>query len=135
MKTAECEYSEISRLHVSPKKAGIDDAALCKAVEDAERGLIDAKLGGGIIKQRIARPGKGKSGGFRAMVLYRTHARAIFVHGFAKKDQENIEDDELAALKLLASQMLSFDDQAIAKAIESGTLTEVTRREKDETVS
>jgi hypothetical protein len=104
------------------KKAGLDDEALRKAVTDAERGLIDAKLGGGVIKQRIARQGQGKSGGFRTIILYKPHALAFFVHGFAKKDQDNIEDNELAALKLLASQMLSYDDQAIAKAVESGTL-------------
>jgi hypothetical protein len=63
------------------------------------------------------------------------HALAFFVHGFAKKDQDNIGDRELAALKLLASQMLSFDDQAISKAVESGTLIEVSRHEKDKTVS
>jgi hypothetical protein len=117
------------------KKAGLDHATLRNAVDDAERGLIDAKLGGGVIKQRVARPGKGKSGGFRTVILYKAHALAFFVHGFAKKDQDNIEDDELAALKLLASQMLSYDDQAIAKAVESGTLIEVTRHEKDKTVS
>ncbi len=117
------------------KKAGLDDATLCKAVDDAERGLIDAQLGGGVIKQRVARPGKGKSGGFRTIILYRAHALAFFVHGFAKKDQDNIEVDELAALKLLASQMLSYDDQAIAKAVESGTLIEVRRDEKDKAVS
>ena len=117
------------------KKAGLDDATLQKAVDDAERGLIDAKLGGGVIKQRVARPGKGKSGGFRTVILYKAHELAFFVHGFAKKDQDNIQDDELAALKLLASEMLSYDDQAIAKAVESGTLIEVTRDEKDKTVS
>lgn len=117
------------------KKVDLDDAALRRAVDDAERGLIDAKLGGGVIKQRVARPGKGKSGGFRTIILYKAHALAFFVHGFAKKDQSNIEDDELAALKLLASQMLSYDDQAIAKALESGTLIEVTRHEKDKAVS
>ncbi|MGB8414488.1 MAG: type II toxin-antitoxin system RelE/ParE family toxin [Candidatus Binatus sp.] len=117
------------------KKAGLDDATLRKAVDDAERGLIDAQLAAGVIKQRVARPGKGKSGGFRTIILYRAHALAFFVHGFAKKDQDNIEVDELAALKLLASQMLSYDDQAIAKAVESGTLIEVTRHEKDKTVS
>ena len=111
------------------KKADLDDATLCKVVDDTERGLIDVNLGRGIIKQRVARPGKGKSGGFRTIILYRAHALAFFVHGFAKKDQDNIEDDELAALKLLASQMLSYDDQAIAKAVESGTLIEVTRHE------
>jgi hypothetical protein len=117
------------------KKAGLDDATLRSAVDDAERGLIDAKLGGGVIKQRIARSGKGKSGGFRTVILYKAHALAFFVHGFAKKDQDNIEDDELAALKLLASQMLSYDDQAIARAVESGTLIEVTSHEKDKAVS
>jgi hypothetical protein len=111
------------------KKADLDDATLCKVVDDTERGFIDVNLGRGIIKQRVARPGKGKSGGFRTTILYRAHALAFFVHGFAKKDQDNIEDDELAALKLLASQMLSYDDQAIAKAVESGTLIEVTRHE------
>ena len=117
------------------KKADLDDATLRKAVDDAERGLIDAKLGGGVIKQRVARPGKGKSGGFRTVILYKAHALAFFVHGFAKKDEDNIEDDELAALKLLASEMLSYDDRAIAKAVESGTLIEVTGNAKDKTVS
>jgi hypothetical protein len=67
--------------------------------------------------------------------LYKVHALAFFVHGFAKKDRENIEGNELAALKLLASQMLSYDDRAIARAVESGTLIEVRRHEKDKAVS
>jgi hypothetical protein len=67
--------------------------------------------------------------------LYKARALAFFVHGFAKKNQDNIEDRELAALKLLASQMLSYDDREIARAIESGTLIEVTHHEKDKAVS
>ncbi len=117
------------------KKAALDDVALRKAIDDAERGLIDAQLGGGVIKQRVARAGEGKSGGFRAIILYKATALAFFVHGFAKKDRDNIGGDELAALKLLASQMLSYDDQSIANAVESGTLIEVTRHEKDKAVS
>lgn len=113
------------------KNAELDDAALRKAVDDAERGLIDARLGGGVIKQRVARQGKGKSGGFRTIILYKAHTLAFFVHGFAKKDQDNIANNELAALKLLASQMLSFDDKEIAKAVESGVLIEVSRDEQD----
>ena len=65
-------------------KAGISEAALCRAVRDAERGLIAADLGGRVIKQRIARARQGKSGGFRTLIVFRTGARAIFVHGFAK---------------------------------------------------
>jgi hypothetical protein len=117
------------------RREDLDDATLRKTIDDAERGLIDAKLAGGVIKQRVARPGKGKSGGFRVIILYKAHALAFFVHGFAKKDRDNIAADELTALKLLASQMLSFDDQAIAKAVESGTLIEVSRHEQDKAVS
>lgn len=62
-------------------------AALCQAVRGAERGLIAANLGGGIIKQRIARPGQGKSGGFRTLIVFRAGTRAIFVHGFAKSER------------------------------------------------
>ena len=60
-------------------KVGISDVALCRAVVDAERGLIAADLGGGIIKQRIARPGQGKSGGFRTLIVFRAGTRAIFM--------------------------------------------------------
>jgi len=113
------------------KKAGLNDAALCKAVAAAERGLIDADLGSDVIKQRVARPGGGKSGGARTLILYRRGKRAYFVHGFAKNDKDNIDSNELAALKKLASEMLAFDDKAIAKAVEFGTLTEVMCDDKD----
>jgi hypothetical protein len=107
------------------RKSRIADADLCKAVKDAASGLIDADLGGGVIKQRIARKGGGKSGGFRTIILFRVGARSFFVHGFAKNEKDNIDDDELAAFKLLAAQMQSYSDAALAKAIENGTLTEV----------
>ncbi len=107
------------------RKMGLTDTALCEAIDQASRGLVDADLGGGVIKQRIARPGAGKSGGFRTIILFRVGARAFFVHGFAKNEQSNIRDDELAAFKLLAAQMMTFDDAALAKAITNGTLQEV----------
>ena len=112
------------------RKARIADAALCEAIGNAERGLIDADLGGGVIKQRIARPGKGKSGGFRTIILFQAGARAFFVHGFAKKDQGNIRDDELAAFKMLAAELLAYDDAALAKAIDAGAFIEVMRDDK-----
>jgi hypothetical protein len=80
-------------------KAGISDAALCRALRDAERGLVATDLGGGVIKQRIARPGQGKSGGFRTLIVFRAGIRAIFVHGFAKNEKDNIEKDEVVALR------------------------------------
>ncbi len=105
-------------------KAG-NDAALCMAIRDAEAGLINADLGGGVIKQRIARAGGGKSGGLRTLVVYKSGTRAVFVHGFAKSDRANIREDELAALKALAAELLRYDAKALAKAVVSGTLIEV----------
>ena len=107
------------------RRARIADAGLCETVGNAERGLIDADLGGGVIKQRIARSGKGKSGGFRMIILFRAGARAFFVHGFAKNDQDNIRDDELAAFKMLAAELAGYDDAALATAIEAGVFMEV----------
>lgn len=108
------------------RKARITDAVLCAAIADASRGLIDADLGGGVVKQRIARKGGGKSGGFRTIILFRLGERAFFVHGFAKNEQDNVRDNELAAFKMLAAEMLAYDDEALAKAIGNGSLTEVT---------
>ena len=80
--------------HRFARKERIEDSALQEAIERAEKGLIDADLGGSVIKQRVARPGQGKSGGFRTVILYRYGERAFFVYGFAKSDLDNITADE-----------------------------------------
>lgn len=103
----------------------ITDEDLCDAVQRASRGSVDANLGGGVLKQRIARKGEGKSGGFRAMILFRETDRAIFVHGFAKKDRGNVSPRELKALKKLAKVMLAYSDAQLAKGVASGALAEV----------
>lgn len=107
------------------KKSGMGDAMLCEAIRNAQRGLIAADLGGGIIKQRIARPGQGKSGGFRILIVFKAGERAFFVHGFAKNEKDNISAEEMVALKKLASELLAYDDKTIARVIASGTLVEV----------
>lgn len=112
------------------RKSRIDDSSLCKAVRDAERGLLDADLGGGVIKQRVARSGGGKSGGFRTLILFRMGILAFFVHGFAKNEQDNIDDDDLVALRKLATTMLAYNDAALASALENKTLIEVICDEK-----
>jgi hypothetical protein len=111
-------------------KAGIDDNALCKAIEDAAKGLFTADLGGSLIKQRIARTGQGKSGGFRTIIVFRKHMRAIFVHGFAKNEKENIGREDLAALKKLASELLTYDEKAMERAVNAGILIEVSCAKK-----
>ena len=107
------------------RKARITDSVLCAAIDNASRGLIDADLGGGVVKQRVARQGGGKSGGFRTIILFRLGTRAFFVHGFAKNEQDNIRDDELAAFRLLAAEMMAYDDETLARAKANGTLMEV----------
>ncbi|MGA7833123.1 MAG: type II toxin-antitoxin system RelE/ParE family toxin [Terracidiphilus sp.] len=117
------------------RKNEISDADLCKAVQDANNGLISADLGGGVIKQRLARKGSGKSGGFRTLISFKAGERAIFVHGFAKNDVENLRPDELATLKKLAAEMLAYRIEELERAIASGTLTEVKSYGKNEAIS
>ena len=107
------------------RKALLDDAALCGVVANIERGLIDADLGGGVLKQRVARRGGGKSGGFRVLIVYRLRDRAIFVDGFAKSDRANVLKDELAALKGLAALFLAYREAELSRAVSAGILIEV----------
>jgi hypothetical protein len=107
------------------KKEGITDAKLVEAIKKAEKGSIDADYGGGVIKQRIARPGQGKSGGYRSIILFRKGELAFFAYGFAKNERDNIDNDEERSFKKLAKVVLAFSDEALKTATDSGTWTEV----------
>jgi hypothetical protein len=107
------------------RRQGIPDSALRDAVERAETGRIDADLGGGVLKQRVARHGQGKSGGYRTIVLYRRGERAFFVYGFAKSDRDNIDRDEERAFKNAARHVLALSERHIAGLVEKGQLSEV----------
>jgi hypothetical protein len=85
------------------RKERITDSRLCEAIRNAERGIIDADYGGGVIKQRIARPDEGKSGGYRSIILFRQAERSFFVYGFAKSDQANIDTSDERDFKELAA--------------------------------
>ena len=106
-------------------REGMEDAALREAVRRAGKGLIDADLSGGVIKQRIARKGGGRSGGFRLIVLFRRGELAFFVYGFAKSDRENLRRDELKAFRTLADAMLKLDEVGLQAALANGTIIEV----------
>ena len=109
------------------RKEGISDAALVEAVDRAETGLIDADLGGGLIKQRIARPGQGKRGGYRTIMAYRTGERSVFLYGFGKNERNNIDGDELTRWKITGRVILEGDADWIKSAIADGHLAEVNR--------
>lgn len=106
-------------------KQNIGDDDLREAVSRAERGLIDADLGGGVIKQRIARKGQGKSGGFRSVVLFRQGERAFFVYAFAKSDRDNIDQSELSTYKTAAAVYLNYTNDELALFLKQGTLMEI----------
>jgi hypothetical protein len=87
--------------------------------------LVDADLGGGLIKQRVARKGQGRSGGYRMMIAFRAEDFSVFLFGFAKSDESNVDDRQLAILRRIAGSWLSADATSIKKAVERGELTEV----------
>jgi hypothetical protein len=107
------------------RKERLDDKRLYEAIARAERGSIDAELGGGLIKQRVARPGGGRSGGYRTIIAYQASQRSVFLYGFAKNERENIDDRELDNLKKLVRHYLSFSDAQIAAALALAELREV----------
>jgi len=107
------------------RREGIADVALAKAVRAAESGLVDADLGGGLIKQRVARPGQGKSGGYRAVIVYRRGDLAVFLLGFAKNERGNVDDDELEDLKGQARVFLRLSMDQIEAAVAADELKEV----------
>jgi hypothetical protein len=103
----------------------ISDRSLRDAIERAERGIIDADLGGGLIKQRVARTGQGRSGGYRMLVGYRMRDRAVFLYGFAKSEQDNIDADQLIELRKIAAGWLEETDTQIERSLEGGRLQEI----------
>ena len=106
-------------------KEGLTDDALRAAVSEIERGLVDAELGGHVLKKRVALVGRGKSDGARTLLAYRVKDKAFFVYGFAKNARSNIKPDELRALKMLAAQLLSYSDKELTKATKDRVLVEV----------
>ena len=98
---------------------------LRETVVRADSGLIDADLGGGVIKQRIGRPGQGKSGGYRTIILFRQGDRAIFAFGFAKSTQANISKADLKLLKDAATEALGWNDDDLDRLVASGALMEI----------
>jgi hypothetical protein len=107
------------------RKENIPDMVLQEAIWRANHGQVDADLGGGVIKQRIARAGQGKSGGYRTIVLLRKEDKAFFVFGFGKRDQANITREEEARFKLMAKEVLGLSDKQLSLLLERNYFEEV----------
>ena len=113
------------------RKEGLDDKALVRAVMDIERGLVDADMGGGLVKQRIARSGGGKSGGFRTLLAYRVGKKAVFLFGFTKSDMANISAEDARDLKDFGALLLALRDEDIDVMIENNELREISYGEEN----
>lgn len=107
------------------RKIGMNDLVLKNAVLEIQNGLLDANLGGGIVKKRVSLPGRGKRSSTRTLLATNLHNRWIFIFGFEKNEMENISEKELTTLKMLASDLLGMSVAQIKFAIDKGFLMEV----------
>lgn len=118
-------YLMIKKFNKWAKKKNISAQALTNSLTEVVDGVFEASLGGHIFKKRIARHGKGKSGGFRTIICFKQSDRAIYLHGFSKSSKDDVSDKELQSLKELATILLKLNHKELKKAILSGVLLEV----------
>jgi hypothetical protein len=104
---------------------GLADEKLCEAAAEVENGLVNARLGGFLIKKRIGAPGGGKRGGFRTIIAHRQGDRLIFLHGFRKNEQDNISKKEKKALQKLGDQYMEYTGDRMSKLVSEGLIIEV----------
>lgn len=107
------------------RKTELTDQALCQAVAEMVQGLIDADLGGGVLKKRVGLAGRGKRGGARTLVATNKGNRWFFVFGFEKNERANIADDELEALQDVAAELLARTGPELDAAVKDCSLQEI----------
>jgi hypothetical protein len=107
------------------RKDGLTDKALRKAAAEIESGLVDARLGGFLVKKRVAKAGRGKSAGFRVIVAHRQSDRLVCLFMFQKNERDNISDRERIALSELGDQYMGLTAEKLMQLIANGTLIEV----------
>ena len=108
-------------------KNSIDDSVLIEAIERSRNGLIDADLGGGVIKQRIARKGQGKSKGYRSIIIINYGKIAFFVFGFSKNERDNLRQDEVEEYRELARDLLLIPEKHLSQGLSEGDFVEIER--------
>ena len=107
------------------KKNAIADQKLKVAIEEVEKGIVDADLGGGLIKKRVPREGGGKSGGYRTIIAYRRGEKAFFLFGFPKSELDNVSSPDLNGLREIGNELIDMTEVEIATALRQGRLTEI----------
>ena len=107
------------------RKTELTDARLCQVIEEMAAGLIDADLGGGVVKKRVALAGRGKRGGARTLLATNKNDRWFFVFGYEKNERANINAEELEALCDLAADLLGQTAHQLNESVAEGTLLEI----------
>lgn len=111
-------------------KEGLSDQSLRSAVLEMNKGLVDANLGGNVFKKRIAMQGRGKRGSARTIVAFKREKTVFFIYGFTKNREANVKGNELKALKLLASQLITYSNTELTIAIDKNELIEIVNDER-----
>ncbi|MCI5125377.1 MAG: hypothetical protein D3925_13110, partial [Candidatus Electrothrix sp. AR5] len=104
------------------KKAHLSNENLLETVDNLKKGLSVADLGGNLYKVRVHRSGKGKSSGFRTIIVYRSEEKAIFLYGFGKNEKSNIDKTELKYFKKLGNDLLTLDAEQITNSLKKQIL-------------
>lgn len=107
------------------EKYGIPDEILINAIKEMNQGAYEASLGGNIYKKRIPLGNKGKSGGARTVLAFKINNKAFFIYGFAKNKRDNVDENELKALKKMAKIYLGLSDEELITAVQLGKLIRV----------
>lgn len=107
------------------RKENLTDKMLNQAIDEMERGLIDANLGGHVYKKRVAQKGHGKRGSTRTILVYQSSTNAFFIFGYSKNEKDNISDDELKQTKEFAKELLGYSETQLNTLVKAGKLIEV----------
>ncbi len=114
--------------HRWARKEGLTNAVLAKAAQEVEAGLVDARLGGFLIKKRVPKSGAGKRGGYRTILAHRQGSRLFFLEGYAKNEKDDLEPNERSALVAAGDVYMKLTDAELDRAVEANKLVEVTVR-------
>ena len=108
------------------KSEGMTDDQLCRIAAEIAAGEVEANLGAGVFKKRVAREGEGKSGGYRIIMLFKdAKSRLLFVYAYPKSDRDNISQNEKKYFKKLAKDFFSYSDKDLTKLVDLGNLIEI----------
>jgi hypothetical protein len=109
----------------------VQDSVLMQAAAEVVAGQVEADLGGGLFKKRLAREGSGERSGYRVLIGYKkpNMQRIVFLYAFAKNARANISDKEVEALSLVAETLVSATDAQVTLLVNEGSIVEVQHHE------